>query len=160
MRGMRLLPVPVHRLALRCAYKGIALWWRVRRPSIRGAFVAVWHGERVLLIRNSYQGARAMPGGGVARGEAVAAAAVRELREEIGLEVVPAELRYACTVIDESRGARDTASFYELHVSMPPALAIDGREVVGAAFEEPARAAAGPMVPPVRLYLRWRGALP
>jgi ADP-ribose pyrophosphatase YjhB (NUDIX family) len=155
-----LVPAPAIRFAMRCAYKALGMWWRIRKPSIRGVFVAIWHGDSVMLIRNSYQIPRSMPGGGVGRGEAIALAALRELREEVGLVVPPAALRYACTIVDTSRYVRDTVTFYEMHVTEPPVLALDGLEVVSAAFVPAADLPDQRIVSPVRLYLRWRGLLP
>ncbi|MBB5140147.1 ADP-ribose pyrophosphatase YjhB (NUDIX family) [Thermocatellispora tengchongensis] len=65
------------------------------RPSAR--VLLVDGRDRLLLYRGLGVGAGSgaawfTPGGGVERGEAVAEAAVRELREETGLAVAPAEL--------------------------------------------------------------------
>ncbi len=59
-----------------------------------GAEVAIRDGlGRVLLIRRSDTGQWAMPGGACEVGESWAAAAAREAREEIGLEIDPATLQ-------------------------------------------------------------------
>ena len=59
-----------------------ALW----SPSVFGVAGAVFDEQgRVLLVRQRYMAGWRLPGGGVDRGEAPAAALLRELGEEIGL---------------------------------------------------------------------------
>ena len=70
---------------MRVAYRLLLAWWFVRRPAIQGSYVAVWHGERVLVIRNSYRKSLSFPAGGRARGETLLDAARRELLEEVGI---------------------------------------------------------------------------
>ena len=59
------------------------------RPIV-GVGVVVWHGDRVLLVRRGKPpraGHWSLPGGAQQLGETVAAAARREVKEEVGLEV-------------------------------------------------------------------------
>jgi len=66
----------------------------------------------LLLIRNSY-GDRAvfvLPGGGIGRREAPAAAAAREVREEVGLEV--RDLAPVSTHLSSAEGKRDTIHLF------------------------------------------------
>lgn len=72
----------------------------MRRPITRrdGARVVVVAGDEVLLQADTDPGIRGSgwwvtPGGGVDPGEESLQAAVRSLREETGLDVVPADLR-------------------------------------------------------------------
>jgi len=58
----------------------------VRRRMTLGARVAVFDGDRVLLIRHTYVPGWHFPGGGVEPGETAADAARREMAEETGLE--------------------------------------------------------------------------
>lgn len=58
----------------------------VLRPHILGVRCLVEHEGRVLLIRNPYGPMKwDLPGGGVRRGERPEEAALREVREEVGL---------------------------------------------------------------------------
>ncbi|WP_042442970.1 NUDIX hydrolase [Azospirillum sp. B510] len=69
------------------------------RPWV-GVGVVVWRGEHVLLIRRGKaprMGQWSLPGGAQSVGETVFETAVREVREETGLEVVPTGI---VTVVD------------------------------------------------------------
>ena len=65
----RALADAVLRAAFTAAYQIARLWWFVRRPQHDGAYVAVWQGEELLLIRNSYKPGDTVPCGGIGRGE-------------------------------------------------------------------------------------------
>ena len=84
----RALFEPTRRLALRTiyrlGYRVMPLVWRLTRPNVEGAMVAVRCKDRILFVRNSYRPEWTLPGGGVEPHEAPIEAAVRELREEIG----------------------------------------------------------------------------
>ena len=58
------------RLGLRVAWLGLRVWWFGARPATHGVYVAVWSGERVLLVRHSYRTGTSLPGGMRRRGEA------------------------------------------------------------------------------------------
>jgi 8-oxo-dGTP diphosphatase len=60
------------------------------RPIV-GVGVVVWHGDQVLLVRRGKpprRGQWSLPGGAQQLGETVAEAARREVKEEVGLEVI------------------------------------------------------------------------
>ncbi|MGA7673934.1 MAG: NUDIX domain-containing protein [Rhizomicrobium sp.] len=54
-------------------------------PVAFGTLALVEQGGKVVLVRHSYSGGWAFPGGGVKRGEPPEKALLRELEEEIGL---------------------------------------------------------------------------
>lgn len=141
------------RLALRAAYRVLLLWWWVARPRITGVHVAVWHGGRVLLVRNSYRRARGLPGGRVRRGEPLPQAAARELREEVAIALDPAALRYAGEWIARAFHVEDHGHVFECVLAAAPQPVVDRREVVGAEWETPERALRGLLQPLARLYL-------
>src|SRR5690349_24182900 len=67
------------RVALRGAYLGARVWWRLRQAPHEGALAALWHDGRIVLVRTSYRrGICSLPGGGIRRGEAGTLAAARE----------------------------------------------------------------------------------
>jgi 8-oxo-dGTP pyrophosphatase MutT (NUDIX family) len=76
--GYRLLPLPMRRLAVRT----------VSPTYTAGSLVVIEADDgSVVLIRHTYRKDWGLPGGLLNRGEQPAVAAVREVREEIGIEV-------------------------------------------------------------------------
>jgi 8-oxo-dGTP pyrophosphatase MutT (NUDIX family) len=86
---VRRLRDPLLRLAFRVGFQILRLWWFVARPQLRGVKCVLTRGDRIVLVRHTY-GPRErweLPGGGMKRREEPAAAATREVREELGIEV-------------------------------------------------------------------------
>ena len=136
------------------AYWGQLGWWRVWHPRLTGAAVAVWHEGRVLVIRNSYRRALTLPAGGLKRREDHRAAAARELREEVGIDVPAETLRYVGEFLEITRYADDHLHLYELRCPQAPKVCVDGREVVWARFLTPAEALEGGATGVFGSYLR------
>jgi 8-oxo-dGTP pyrophosphatase MutT (NUDIX family) len=86
---VRRLRDPLLRFAYRFGYHVLRVWWLVRRPSKRGVKCVLARDGEILLVRHTYgdEDRWELPGGGVKRGEEPAAAARREVREELGIEV-------------------------------------------------------------------------
>jgi 8-oxo-dGTP diphosphatase len=141
---------------MRVAYRLRLAWWYVRRPEIHGSYIAVWHGERVLIIRNSYRRRLSFPAGGRVRGETMLDAAQRELREEVGISAAPGELAYYGELVHDSNYAEDHGHVFELHCASVPEVRVDRREVIWAEFLAPDDALARGVVGVVRLYLEAR----
>jgi 8-oxo-dGTP diphosphatase len=141
------------RSALRVAYRLQLAWWYLRRPTIHGSYVAVWHGERVLVIQNSYRKRLSFPAGGRARGETLLEAARRELREEVGISTPLEELAYYGEFVHHASHAEDHGHVFELYCASAPEVRVDRREVIWAEFLAPDEALARGMVGVVRLYL-------
>ena len=142
------------RAAYRVAFRLQRIYWRIRRPVLRGSYVAVWHQGRVLCVRNSYRRRLTLPAGGLARGEEPRDAAVRELREEVSIATSPASLHYAGEIVSHVGPAEDRAHFFELHCeAQAPTFQVDRREVVWAGFLSPAEVLETEVVDVVRQYL-------
>ena len=146
------------RFAYRCGFRLRLLHWRWFHPRLEGSYVAVWHADRVLVIRNSYRRRLSLPAGGLARGEAPLQAALRELHEEVGLAPDASALRYVGEIVDQEGYAEDHAHFFELHCEVEPRPVVDAREVVWAGFLRPDEALARGVVRVVRMYLEKREA--
>jgi 8-oxo-dGTP diphosphatase len=142
-----------YRAGYRVLFRLALLYWRVRRPRLQGAYVAVWHGERVLVVQNSYRRRLSLPAGGVARGEQPVDAARRELREETGIACDASALRYVGEFVDDGKYAEDHGHVFELHCDSEPQPRVDRREVTWAAFLRPEEALARGVVPVARIYL-------
>jgi ADP-ribose pyrophosphatase YjhB (NUDIX family) len=146
---MRRLLAPLYRLQ--------RLVWRVVRPRTRGVKVMVFNqaGE-LLLVRHSYGNTALfmLPGGGIRPLEAPAAAAVREIREELGCGVE--ELAFVSLHASTQEGKRDSVHLYSARAAGP--VRIDGVEIEEARFF--ALDALPPTVSPatLRRITEYRGA--
>ena len=144
------------RAALIVGYRLMRVWGFVRRPSVTGAFVAVWHGGALLVIRNSYRGGETLPSGRIEAGEPPLEGARRELAEEVNLEVDPSELSFALDFSIDFDSKHDHVYFYEWTPDERPLPRVDRREVVAASFVDESDLDARPLSPHVQRYLAWR----
>jgi 8-oxo-dGTP diphosphatase len=125
----------------------------VGRPRRRGGAIAVWHAGRVLIVRNSYRAGSGLPAGGQRRRETPRQAAVRELREEVGVRIAPEQMRFVGEVASRFEFKHDLCSVFELDFEAPPRVRVDRREVVWAGFAAPAEVLAAATTPVTRAYL-------
>jgi 8-oxo-dGTP pyrophosphatase MutT (NUDIX family) len=82
------LPIPLRRLAYRCAYAVLCAYRAVAKPSLHGVKCVLVHSDKILLVLHTY-GPREwdFPGGGLKRNESPLSGARREMREELGVEI-------------------------------------------------------------------------
>jgi 8-oxo-dGTP pyrophosphatase MutT (NUDIX family) len=115
--GCAIVTVMAGNRLLNLAYSVQKLAWRVLRPSTRGVKVMLFNdaGE-LLLIRNAYgrSDLYVLPGGGVRPFEELAAAATREVREELGVAITALELRSEHD--SSAEGKRDRISLFAARV--------------------------------------------
>jgi ADP-ribose pyrophosphatase YjhB (NUDIX family) len=144
-------------LAYVCAYQLMRAYWRVKRPLTHGALVALWNQGEILLVKNSYVRYYSLPGGYVHSGEEARAAAVRELREETGLDARADQLKQVLDVTHDWEGKRDHVEIFALEIEKRPEVHIDHREVVEASWFTKERALALNLFPPLRTAIEARG---
>jgi ADP-ribose pyrophosphatase YjhB (NUDIX family) len=145
------------RLGYRGAYWCLRAWWFVRRPTTRGAAVALWSGGRVLVVQTCYRQRYVLPSGFVGRRENPRDAAARELLEEVGVAVPPSDLKLACENTLFLEHHHDTLTIFEAEVSPEPRVEASGRELVWIGWKTPAEAEALPLLSRhLRAYLAQR----
>lgn len=132
---LHLIPAPLHRVALRHAYRVRRLWWRVRRPVLSGVAVIAQDGRgRVLLVRLSYGPAVwSLPAGGIAAGEDPETALHREFAEELRCPL--ADIRLLSVHEDDLHGATDRLHLFAARLAGEPRP--DRREVIDARLFDP-----------------------
>lgn len=126
------LPAALHRALLPLAHRLRHRWRRWRKVPIAGVSVVITNltGD-VLLLKHSYGAAVwSLPGGGLGRGEDPLAAARREVREELGVEL--ARIEPIGTLEEVLSGSPHTAHIFAAVCDQRPKP--DGREVIEARF--------------------------
>jgi 8-oxo-dGTP pyrophosphatase MutT (NUDIX family) len=95
------------RATYRVGYRVLRVYWRVANPEKHGVKCVVTRDREVLLVRHTYgrEERWELPGGGVKRGEEPAAAARREAREELGVDL--ADWRFLGDLFERIDGKRD-----------------------------------------------------
>ena len=127
-----LLPAPIHRALLPLVFSLRHRWRRWRKTPIAGVCVIITNlGGDVLLLKHSYGPAVwSLPGGGLGRGEDPEAAARREVREELGVEL--ARIEPVGTLEEVLSGSPHTAYVFAGVCDRQPKP--DRREVTEARF--------------------------
>ena len=120
--------------------------------------MSLWHEGQILLVQNSYVPYRSLPGGYVARSETSRDAAIRELREEIGIRARPEELEKVFDEVKLWEGKRDHVEIFALELSSRPEIRIDHREVIAAGWFSPEQALTLNLFPPIRTIIQARQA--
>lgn len=124
----------VWQLLLPIAYRLAKCYWFIARPTSQGSYVAVWAENKLLVIKNSYKNEFSLPSGGMDAGETFAEAAVRELREEVGIQTTVDQLTRIGSFESFAEYKRDISEVFELRLEAVPSIKIDNREVIYAEF--------------------------
>ena len=132
--------------------------WILRFSKLTGrksnaAVVAVWHRDRLLVVEHSYVCGLSLPGGKIRSNESPAVAATRELEEEVGVVIAPAEIQ----LFGRFEQRHTCLSLFECRLAHEPEIRIDKREITAARFMTPAAISESSST--LRKYLRARRLL-
>ena len=145
-----------YRMAYRAAYQVMRVYWRLTRPVTRGALVAIWNNGEILLVKNSYVDYYCVPGGYIQGTETPVEAVVRELAEEVSIQVSPEALKLGREETHTWEGKTDVVSIFDLDVDERPVFRVDNREVIDAEFFSPQYALEMNLFPPLRRHIEAR----
>lgn len=111
------------------------------RPMV-GVGVVVWRGDRVLLIQRGKpprEGAWSLPGGKQELGETVRETAVREVREETGVEIDVTHLLDVVDTITRDEGGRVRMQYtlVDFAAEWRSGKAVAGSDAMGAQWTHP-----------------------
>ena len=100
------------------------------RPKVYGAYCIIRYGDRRLIIKNSYKDYWTIPCGMVDPGESYLAAAVRETREEVGIDLDMTKLTFLSLVQSFCEYKEDNIYLYSVRLDNEPKVILDGKEVL------------------------------
>ncbi len=93
--------------------------------------------NKVLLVRSLISDQKwHLPGGGMHTNEKAVHGALRELREEVGIELEPKQLRFICEQQESDKGARFTVFYYQAR-ALNPVIAKRRFEIIEAGWFRP-----------------------
>jgi ADP-ribose pyrophosphatase YjhB (NUDIX family) len=147
----------LYRSFYRLAYVMCLVFGFVFRPRVRAVCVAAWCDDALLTIRQSYARKFTLPGGLMRRGEVPRDAAIRELREEVGLQSAAQRLEASLVLSASHNFKRETVHYFDLHYWRKPRVEVDRREVVSAHFSSVDELTPAVCAPQLRAYLAERG---
>ena len=133
-------------------------WNFLFRPECHGVWIAVWAEDRLLVVQNAYRNSITLPGGSIDRGEQPVDAALRELREEVGIEAAPQDLLFWGQYLSFVEYKRDHINLFELKLPAMPPFRLDNREVNWARVCTSDQALELNLFPALRTYLKDRHA--
>ena len=146
----------IYQIALKIAYRLAQVYWFLFRPTTFGVHVAIWHNERLLIIKNSYRDYYSLPGGYIKRGEDPKAAATRECAEEVNLHIPAEQLTAAGKFFSDKEFKKETVFFFEVNLAQNAEFEVDAREVIWGKFLHPTEARSLNLFGFVRRYLNER----
>jgi 8-oxo-dGTP pyrophosphatase MutT (NUDIX family) len=114
---------------------GARTYWFVFRPKTSGAKVVLANNGDILLVKNTYGYALALPGGGLKKNEKPEDGARRELKEELGIEVE--KLEYLGIIVSKAEYKNDTIHVFSADVPSRD-VDIDNLEIEKAEWMPPA----------------------
>ena len=134
-------------------YQAHQVYCRIRHPEVFGSYVLCMHNARVLLIKNSYKRYWTLPCGGIASGETPTEAAIREAREEVGLELATEDLLLRAKIIFEGENQKDHIHLFACNLSTKPAISIDHKEVESYAWVSKEELSSYTILTPIKPYI-------
>ncbi|NKB20088.1 MAG: NUDIX domain-containing protein [Alphaproteobacteria bacterium] len=117
------------RLIYRVGFRVIVKLRRFGYPKRPGVAVVIWFGGKVLAVQHSYIQDWGLPGGSIDTGEEPKQAAVREMKEELGLDLNADDL-LRC-------GNLKNTEVFRIDLTTAPNIQVDNREIVEAFFIDP-----------------------
>lgn len=142
----------IFRIFFRIAFAILKPTWFFTRPHQYGALVLIWHKDRVLLVRNSYQPLWSLPGGTIDRHEEADAAAVRELNEELGIKLKKDDLYLCYEITIPFNFRKDNVKLFEWRPMVEPDITIDQKEIVDAGWFTVEEASEMSLIPHLNHY--------
>lgn len=80
-------------------------YWKLFKIKTRGVRVLLVHRDKIILVRHWYNSLWVMPGGGIKKYETPEQAAIREIKEEVGIDIK--QLDYLLGIYSNTREGKN-----------------------------------------------------
>ncbi|MET8358897.1 NUDIX hydrolase [Micromonospora sp. NPDC005171] len=132
--------------------------WLIEKVRVPASLVVVTHGDAVLMMFDSWRKQWELPGGMRESGESARQAAVRELREETGLDVSDLTFAGVAEFGLAKPKRREILAVYQVQLEAPPRLTVND-EALGFRWWPPSEPVGDDMSPLdaeiARRVVRW-----
>ena len=123
------------------------------RPNVQGSYCLIYVGDQVLIIKNSYKSDWTIPCGRIDRGESPLEAAIREVKEEVGLILQKEKVKFLKVILNTTEYKKDHIHLYEYRMEVIPEVIIDDREVVDFQWIKVSDVETMPLFFPIKKFL-------
>ena len=127
------------------------------RPKVRGSYCLIYVNDYLLIIKNSYKADWTVPCGGINRGEEPIEAAVREVKEEVGINLEAQQVNFIKVILNTTEYKKDYIHLFDYRMKSFPRVKIDDREVVDYKWIKVSDAKDFPLFHPIKKFLTNEG---
>lgn len=99
----------------------IKLYWKICKIQTQGVRIMILYQNEIILVRHWYNTLWVMPGGGIKKHETPEQAAIREIKEEIGVEIKQLDYKLG-TYSNIKEGKNDIVHCFVIEINQKPII--------------------------------------
>ena len=123
------------------------------RPKVEGSYCLIFVDDYLLIIKNSYKTYWTVPCGGINKGEEPIDAAIREVEEEVGLNLEAQRVSFIKVILNTTEYKKDRIHLFNYRMNSFPEVKIDDKEVVDYKWVKVSDTKDLPLFHPIKQFL-------